>query len=281
LNFLEKNDCAGFDGEYDEALVLVKEILHGDTEKITTTKHKVLSPDTIPGSELLPLLLPLHSTPVNQWSDTDVVLLAQKLSKGGCVDGFSSKDNRKGSLMLEDISDGLNLFASRNKDIQELLDPFFVCFVHPLHAKFNASVIAYPVGGSPVAAPVATPIIAPVAAQVAAPSTSEMLTALNNKPWEFAWEKIAGGWQALIALLVVVCVLAMFVQPTARGTIQTVLGFLIGWFWTGPWCWKIAYEKGRNQTWAWSVGFFFAIPGAIIYWIYLLFHKQVNTIPTQ
>jgi hypothetical protein len=154
LNFLEKNDCAGFDGERDEAVALVKEILHGDTEKMTTTKQKVLSPDTIPGSELLPLLLPLHSTPVNQWSHTDVVLLAQKLSKGGCVDGFSSKDNRKGSLMLEDISDGLNLFASRNKDIQELLDPFFVCFIHPLHANFNASVIAYPVGGSPVAVPV-------------------------------------------------------------------------------------------------------------------------------
>jgi len=136
---------------------------------------------------------------------------------------------------------------------------------------------------TPVAAPVAAaPVVAPVTAQVAAtPSTSEMLQSLNNKPWEFAWEKISGGWQALIALLVVVCVLAMFIEPTARGTIQTILGLLIGWFWTGPWCWKIAYEKGRNQTWAWSVGFFFAIPGAIIYWIYLLFHKQVNNIPIQ
>lgn len=125
-----------------------------------------------------------------------------------------------------------------------------------------------------------TPIAAPVAAP-ATPSTTEMLQSLNNKPWEFAWEKIAGSWQALIALLTVVCILAIFINPTARGTIQVVVGFLIGWFWTGPWCWKIAYEKGRNQTWAWSVGFFFAIPGAIIYWIYLLFHKKVNNIPVQ
>jgi hypothetical protein len=62
-----------------------------------------------------------------------VVLLAQKLSTGGIVDGFTSQDNRKGSLMLEEIMDDLNLYASQNKDIQELLDPVFVHFIHPLH----------------------------------------------------------------------------------------------------------------------------------------------------
>jgi hypothetical protein len=129
--------------------------------------------------------------------------------------------------------------------------------------------------------PVAAPVVTPVSAQVATPSTSEMLTSLNNKPWEFAWEKIASTWQAVIAVLSVICILAIFIDPDAITTIRTIFGFLIGWFWTGPWCWKIAYEKGRNQTWAFAIGFFFAIPGAIIYWIYLLFHKQVNNIPIQ
>jgi len=138
---------------------------------------------------------------------------------------------------------------------------------------------------TPIAAP--TPIAptappTPVVALVATPLTSnEMLTSLNAKPWEFAWEKLASTWQAVIAILVVICVLAIFIEPTARGTAQTIVGLLIGWFWTGPWCWKIAYEKGRNQTWAYAIGLFFAIPGAIVYWIYLLFHKQVNTVPIQ
>lgn len=127
-----------------------------------------------------------------------------------------------------------------------------------------------------------TPIVAPITTPIsAASSTSEMLTTLNAKPWEFTWSKLASTWQAVIAILAVVCVLAIFIDPTAIGTAQTIVGLLIGWFWTGPWCWKIAYEKGRNQTWAFAIGLFFAIPGAIIYWIYLLFHKQVNNIPIQ
>lgn len=139
---------------------------------------------------------------------------------------------------------------------------------------------------TPVASPTTAPVtpvaasVTPVASPVA-PSTTEMLQSLNDKPWEFKWEKLAATWQAVIAVLTVICVLMIFVEPTARSTIQTILGLLIGWFWTGPWCWKIAYEKGRNQTWAFAVGFFFAIPGAIVYWIYLLFHKQVNNIPIQ
>jgi hypothetical protein len=134
------------------------------------------------------------------------------------------------------------------------------------------------------AAPVVTPPAAsatPVAAPVAQPKTEEMLESLNNKPWEFKWEKLAYTWQAVIAVLTGICILVMFIDPTPRGIIQTVLGLLIGWFWTGPWCWKIAYEKGRNQTWAFSVGFFFAIPGAIVYWIYLLFFKQIKVVPLQ
>jgi hypothetical protein len=138
--------------------------------------------------------------------------------------------------------------------------------------------------GKSEAAP--TPVVsaappAPPAPVTATPKTEEMLKDLNDKPWEFKWEKLAYTWQAVIGVLVVICILAMFIEPTPRGFAQTILGLLIGWFWIGPWCWKLAYEKGRNQTWAYSVGLLFGIPGGIVYWIYTLFFKPVKVIPIQ
>lgn len=123
---------------------------------------------------------------------------------------------------------------------------------------------------TPAPAPVQTPAPAPVTPVVEDP-----------KPWEFKWEKLASTWQAVIGVLIVVCILAMFIEPTPRGIAQTIVGLLIGWFWIGPWCWKIAYEKGRNQTWAYAVGLLFGIPGGICYWIYTLFFKPVKLIPLQ
>lgn len=137
-----------------------------------------------------------------------------------------------------------------------------------------------PVAPVAPAAPAAPTTQAPVA-PTAAPQTEEMLKELNDKPWEFKWEKLAYTWQAVIGVLVVICILALFIEPTPRAIAQTIIGLIIGWFWIGPWCWKLAYEKGRNQTWAYAVGLLFGIPGGICYWIYTLFFKPVKVIPIQ
>jgi hypothetical protein len=48
----------------------------------------------------------------------------------------------------------------------------------------------------------------------------------------------------------------------------------IGWFITGPVCWGWAWNKDRNEDFAFIWGLFLGIPGAVLYWIYSLFFKS-------
>jgi hypothetical protein len=69
-----------------------------------------------------------------------------------------------------DCTDELLLYAAAHPDIQQLIDPLYVSFVHPLHAGFAVAVAAYPTPDSPFAAPV---LANPAAADVFAfPATN-------------------------------------------------------------------------------------------------------------
>jgi hypothetical protein len=48
----------------------------------------------------------------------------------------------------------LAIYAAEHDDVQQLLDPLYLMFAHPLHVGFAAAVAAYPTVGSPAIAPV-------------------------------------------------------------------------------------------------------------------------------
>jgi hypothetical protein len=53
----------------------------------------------------------------------------------------------------QSITEDLTAYAAEHDDVQQLLDPLYLMFAHPLHMGFAAAVAAYPTVGSPAVAP--------------------------------------------------------------------------------------------------------------------------------
>jgi len=91
-----------------------------------------------------------------------------------------------------------------------------------------------------------------------------------NEP-HFVFDKMGGIAKRVLVLIIIVCAFDALISDYY---IYLIIGGLIGWFITGPACWGLAYNKDRNEDFAFIWGFTFGIPGAIIYWIYTLFYKK-------
>ena len=98
-----------------------------------------------------------------------------------------------------------------------------------------------------------------------------MIKMTNDEEPHFVFDKMSGMAKRVLILIIIVCALGAITSDSMG---ITIIGGSIGWFITGPSCWGWAYNKDRNEDFAFIWGFAFGIPGAIIYWVYTLFYKK-------
>jgi hypothetical protein len=96
---------------------------------------------------------------------------------------------------------------------------------------------------------------------------------VNDEEPHFIFDKMSGIGKRIVYLIIILWALSLLTSDSIE-IARTSLGVLIGWFWTGPWCWALAYNKDRNEDFAFIWGFSFGIPGLILYWLFTLFYKK-------
>ncbi len=121
---------------------------------------------------------PLLARSRTKWNHDDVVALARRLYCCGSINCTGGAEDAQGTSIslntsasplvhvgvnavnvpagfwaMQSVAEDLETYAAQHKDIQELLDPIYIMFVHPLHERFAKAVAGYPTDNSPVLAP--------------------------------------------------------------------------------------------------------------------------------
>jgi hypothetical protein len=91
---------------------------------------------------------------------------------------------------------------------------------------------------------------------------------------DFEFKNLSQWAKNVTYCIVALCAIGILSDPYI--IIQTIVGLVVGYFFAGPYCWQIAYKKGRSTNFAFLFGFVFSLIGLLFYWLYSLFFKDIE-----